>query len=161
MKNVAILMGALFFTSFGFAGIFDGTPLDPRNPVEKCQDFVQKDFPSAPRFIATCGRITTDSAFKCLKVVSKNQSGLSKTQMNTYSFIDTKDSEKSLAVIAKQFPLTDEILLALTFTNTKSESKCVEGLVKRLTSISASLIMECNQESGWELTKRIARVFTM
>ena len=143
------------------AGIFDGTPLDPRNPVEKCQDFVEESFSSGSEFLASCGRITTNSAYRCLKTVTKNKGGLSKIQINACSFVNTREAEKAVEATAEQFPLSDNILIALTFTDTKPELKCVEGVVERLSTVSASTIMECNQENAWELTKRVARIFTM
>ncbi len=143
------------------AGIFDGTPLDPRSSVEKCQDFVEENFSSGAEFLASCGRITTNSAFKCLKTVAKNTGGLSKIQINACSFVNNKEAEKAVEATAEQFPIKNEMLMALTFTDTKPELKCVEGVVERLTAISASTIMECNQENAWELTKRVAKILTM
>ena len=161
MKTFIGLFMTLGFSFSAQAGIFDGTPLDPRSAVEKCQDFVEKNFSSGSEFLASCGRITTDSAFKCIKTVSKNTGGLSKVQINACSFVNTKEAEKSIAATAEQFPLSENILIALTFSDTKPESKCVEGVVERLSSISATTIMECNQEGPWDLAKRVARIYTM
>lgn len=102
-----------FVLTLGFgltaqAGIFDGTPLDPRSPVEKCQDFAEESFSSGSEFLAACGRITTNTAFKCLKTVTKNKGGLSKIQISACSFVNTKEAEKA-----------------------------VEGVVERLSTISA------------------------
>lgn len=141
------------------AGIFDGSPLDPRNPVQICQSYVSNNFSSDPQFLSACGRITTRFAYKCLENVS-TKNGLSLLTMSTCSFVNTSDSLSAVEAVSKSFNINNEILVALSFADTKPESTCVKGLVDRSTTISIQTVMKCNQETfvdyGWRWAKAIA-----
>jgi hypothetical protein len=160
MKSVFLAL-VLFVCSFSQAGIFDGSPLDPRNPVQICQTYVESNFSSNPELLSACGKITTRFAYKCVENVSEKVGGLSVLTVHTCSFVDTKESLSALQAIIKNFPINNELVVAASFSNTVPESTCVVGIANRLSEMSIRSVMNCNRDSFIDYGVRWAKAIAL
>lgn len=143
------------------AGIFDGSPLDPRNPVQVCQAYVDKNFSSKSDLLAACGKVTTRFAYKCLERVSENVGGLSVLIIHTCSFVNNKESLTAVEGLSKHFPMTSELVVAASFSETTPESLCVKGLASRAEELSVRSVMKCNKETLLDYGLRWAKAVAL
>ncbi|MFN8847997.1 MAG: hypothetical protein ACK5V3_17095 [Bdellovibrionales bacterium] len=156
-----LFFGIFVFGALSHAGVFDGSPLDPRNPVEVCQKYVDSNFSSNPEFLSACGKITTRFAYKCIENVSEKVGGLSVLTINSCSFVNNKESLLALQSLIKNFPINNELIVAASFSNTPAESTCVVGIANRLSEMSLRTVMKCNSESLIDYGLRWTKAITL
>lgn len=131
-----------------------GDLLDGRLPVEKCQDYISKEFSSSAQLLATCAEINTAPAYKCLRAVGERSDRMSVLRMRTCGLIHEEVTFQALNAVLNKFTINDDGLLAVTFADQPGEAACISGLAQHAASIALDDLLKCSSEGTFSFYRR-------
>ena len=156
MKKLTSALMVFLFTATSSASIFDNTIFDRRSPVEKCQSFVADTYGGYSDLLSSCSSIKTDQAAKCVKMLTDVRAEASTAKIKMCGYVNTDEGVAAMrAVIEAQGGNMIENLVAVSFSDTKAESECVQGLIKRTGYAMAKDIVACNVDTTFATLKRL------
>lgn len=159
MKSFLSFGMVIIFSTSALAGILDNTIFDRRSPVEKCQSLIADSYGGYSDLLSACSKITTDQAAKCVKKLTDAGAKASTAKIKICGYVNTDDGLRAMSAVIDHLGAEGEDnLVATSFSDTKAESDCVIGLVKRTHTLMARDIVACNVDTTFATLKRLALV---